>query len=110
MTKLLKKFAHYLLLTLKGTKRKRFPRKEAMIFVSELKEYLFYCKKQCEIDDRVEKLLHALQIMAPYCKNYDGIEAFTEVLRILIDGIELINLQNLQFSEERPYFSFTSYL
>ena len=45
--------------------------------------------------------------MAPYCKNYDGIEAFAEVLRILIDGIKL---QNLQFSEERPYFSFTSHL
>ena len=109
---LLKAFENYLLLTLKGTKRKKFPRKEAMIFVSELKEYLFYCKKQfvCDIG-RVEKLMHALQIMAPYCKNHDGIEAFKEVLRTLIEGIELIKrLQNLQLSEEQPYFCFTTHL
>eukprot|EP01035_Chromulina_nebulosa_P031753 gene31753-42346_t len=49
--------------------------------------------------------------MAPYCKNYDDIEAFTEVLRTLIEGIDLIKtLQNPQLSEERLYFSFTSHL
>ena len=109
---LLKIFTNYLRLKLKGTKRQRFPRMEAMIFVSELKEYLFYYKK-CEILEdeleRVEKLSHALQIMAPFCNSYDGVEAFTEVLRILIDGIELL-LIKVKIPQERPYFSFTSHL
>ena len=113
---LLEKFVKYLCSTQKGTKRKRFPRKEVLIFASELKEYLFSYKKQftcAKKDDdleSVEKLSHALQIMAPFCKCYDGIEAFTEVLRILIDRIELIlKVKHPQLSEERQYFIFTSH-
>jgi hypothetical protein len=67
---LLEKFVNYLCLSQKGTKRKKFPSKEALIFASELKEYLFSYKKQftcAKKDDdleSVEKLSHALQICA----------------------------------------------
>ena len=85
-----RKFIKYVLSKNDGKLRVLFPRKEAILFASEIIEFIGKVSKSYKGDEvikfsRCEHLSNALLPLAESCKGEDGLESFAEVLAIVVE-------------------------